>query len=111
MGDYREVNALMVSADEGPDGLVAYEEFVPLAYDVLRQSILDMLIDKTPHPAQVEEYLLQILSPEDPKNTGKLPLEDVELLVSGSDFNLSTEQISRLMDACANADGDGSINY
>merc|ERR1711988_1654496 len=111
MGDYREVNALMISADEGPDGLIAYEEFVPLAYDVLRQSILDMLIDKTPHPAQVEEYLLQILTPEDPKNTGRLPVEDVELIVSGSDFNLSVEQISRLMDACAAPDPDGSINY
>jgi len=107
----REINALMISADEGPDGLVAYEEFVPLAYDVLRQSILDMLIDKTPHPAQVEEYLLQILTPEDPKNTGRLPLEDVELIISGSDFHLSQEQITRLMDATAAADPDGSINY
>jgi len=109
--DKREVNALMISADEGPDGLIAYEEFVPLAYDVLRQSILDMLIDKTPHPAQVEEYLLQILGPEDPRETGRLPAEDVELIVSGSDFNLSTEQIRRLMDACGAPDPDGSINY
>jgi len=107
----REVNALMISADEGPDGLISYEEYVPLAYDVLRQSILDMLIDKTPHPAQIEEYLLQILSPEDPKNAGKLPLEDVELIVSGSDFNLSQEQIERLMEACGAADAEGMVNY
>jgi len=107
----REVNALMISADEGPDGLLAYEEYVPLAYDVLRQSILDMLIDQTPHPAQVEEYLLQLLTPEDPKNTGRLPQDDVKLIVSGSDFNLTDDQINRLMEACGAADPDGSLNY
>jgi len=107
----REVNALMISADEASDGFISYEEYIPLAYDVLRQSILDMLIDKTPHPAQIEEYLLQILSPEDPKNVGLLPAEDVELIVSGSDFNLSSDQIQRLMDACGAADADGLLNY
>jgi len=107
----REINALMISADEGPDGLLAYEEYVPLAYDVLRQSILDMLIDQTPHPAQVEEYLLQLFTPEDPKNTGRLPVGDVKLIISGSDFHLTPDQIKRLMDSCGKADADGMLNY
>eukprot|EP00657_Telonema_sp_P-1_P011032 TRINITY_DN578_c0_g1_i2.p1 TRINITY_DN578_c0_g1~~TRINITY_DN578_c0_g1_i2.p1 ORF type:complete len:231 (+),score=80.84 TRINITY_DN578_c0_g1_i2:125-817(+) len=58
----REVNALMISADENHEGMLQYDQFVPLAYDVLRQSILDILIDNTPHSSQLEEYIINPVS-------------------------------------------------
>jgi len=103
----REANALLISADEDADGSLPYGDFVVLAYDVLRQSILDILIDSTPQSAQLEEYLVELCQAEDPRNSGSLPAADVKLIVSGSDLQLSETQVEQLMESA----GSGVVQY
>merc|ERR1712195_379712 len=76
----REVNALLISADEDNEGLLTYGDFVALAYDVLRQAILDILIDSTPRSAQLEQCLVELCQAEDPRNCGSLPAADLRLI-------------------------------
>jgi len=93
----REVNALMISADEDSQGMLKYNDFVPLAYDVLRQSILDILIDSTPHAEQLQEYLIKLCEVEDPNQTDRLLASELRLVLAGCDLQLSESQIDHLL--------------
>jgi Ca2+-binding EF-hand superfamily protein len=105
----REVNALLISADEDNEGLLTYGDFVTLAYDVLRQAILDILIDSTPQSAQLEQYLVELCQAEDPRNCGSLPEADLRLIIMGSDLQLSDLQIDQVMEVAGS--GNSVVQY
>eukprot|EP00656_Telonema_subtile_P032439 TRINITY_DN3561_c0_g1_i1.p1 TRINITY_DN3561_c0_g1~~TRINITY_DN3561_c0_g1_i1.p1 ORF type:complete len:332 (+),score=104.74 TRINITY_DN3561_c0_g1_i1:89-1084(+) len=92
----REVNALMISADD-EEGRLNYSEFLLLAYDVLRQSILDILIDETPQSTQLTEYIVKICTEKDQNHSGELPAADLKLVLSACDLKLSKGVLEQLM--------------
>jgi len=105
----REVNALLISADEDNEGLLTYGDFVALAYDVLRQAILDILIDSTPQSAQLEQYLVELCQAEDPRNCGSLPAADLRLILTSCDLQLSDVQINQVMESAGT--GSAVVQY
>merc|ERR1712070_500020 len=125
----KDIAFIMAEADENQDGVIEYNEFVPLAVDLIEsiyaKSTADMQVaqaDAEAHEAAVAS-LLQDMSQEELENTlvavfqnadkdgnGTLDRKEFQACLKSADLGLKNKQIKALM-AQTDMDGDGLISY
>jgi Ca2+-binding EF-hand superfamily protein len=104
----KEINALMSEIDKNKDRKINYEEFVPLARDILHSIITDKYMDDHGRHAHLMSFFLKLFSEADPECSGRLSLNTVrEILVNSGWSYLQVETVC--MDAVP--DPQGLINY
>jgi Ca2+-binding EF-hand superfamily protein len=108
----REINALLMEADENCDGQVSYEEFEPICVEVL----LEMVASQFEHArlpqeeVELREMLLALAKRADPEDSGRLHLAHVQQILVDADLGLTTVQTHALL-AEASVDDDSSVEY
>jgi len=105
----KEINALMQEVDADGDGMVTYDEFVPLCFDMLVELLKDELL-KSKQPSELEEYLVQLWSNADTSEQGFLGVADLRDLLRQADFGLTRLQIHTIL-AEAEYNEDGQADY
>jgi len=104
----KEIQSLMAFIDKNNDGRINYEEFVPLARDVLTEYVREKYIDGAGRLAHLCKFFLELFNEADVSHSGSLPVNTIrELLVESGWSNLQTETV--LMDAVP--DPHGCIDY
>lgn len=108
----REINAILMEADEDHDGQISYSEFEPVCVEVL----LEMVAAQFEHArlpreeADMRDFLLAHCQAADPEGTGRLSLEHLHHALRGADLGLTTVQTHALL-AEASVDDDGTLEY
>lgn len=107
----KEINRLMQEVDADKDGVVTYEEFVPLCFDMLVELLKDELLKNKP-PSELEEYLVQLFASADTGMTGFLPMGDLRDLLRSADFGLTRLQIHTILAEAEYTEGETpSVEY
>ncbi|KAL1504356.1 hypothetical protein AB1Y20_010762 [Prymnesium parvum] len=105
----KEINRLMQEVDVDRDGIVTYDEFVPLCFDMLVELLKDELLD-TKKPSELEEYLTSLFADADREETGLLGMHELRDLLRSADLGLTRLQIHTIL-AEAEYDDDGVADY
>jgi len=105
----KEINRLMQEVDADMDGIVTYDEFVPLCFDMLVELLKDELL-KGKQPTELEEYLTMLFSNADANESGVLGVHELRDLLRSADFGLTRLQIHTIL-AEAEYDADGMADY
>merc|ERR1719230_1367833 len=92
----KEINRLMQEVDADQDGIVTYEEFVPLCFDMLVELLKDELL-KGKQPTELEEYLTALFANADADETGRLGVHEMRDLLRSADFGLTRLQIHTIL--------------
>eukprot|EP00656_Telonema_subtile_P056734 TRINITY_DN9142_c0_g8_i1.p1 TRINITY_DN9142_c0_g8~~TRINITY_DN9142_c0_g8_i1.p1 ORF type:complete len:1064 (+),score=417.22 TRINITY_DN9142_c0_g8_i1:39-3230(+) len=104
----KEIKSLMSFIDKNNDGKVSYDEFVPLARDILAEFVQEKLLAGSGRLAHLCKFFLELFAQADTAQTGKLHLNNVRMLLLESGWsNLQVETVC--MDAVA--DSTGMIQY
>jgi Ca2+-binding EF-hand superfamily protein len=104
----KEIKSLMAHIDKNQDGKINYEEFVPLARDVLAEYIKEKYLEGSGRLAHLCKFFLELFAEADSTHSGFLPINTIrELLVESGWSTLQTETV--LMDAVL--DPHGNIDY
>jgi Ca2+-binding EF-hand superfamily protein len=104
----KEIKSLMAFVDKNGDGKITYEEFVPLARDILAEYIRDKYLDGSGRLAHLVKFFLQLFSSADPNDSGNLALSTIrELLLESGWSHLQVETVC--MDAYTQP--NGCVNY
>merc|ERR1712216_975140 len=117
------ISELVASADVNGDGVIEYDEFVPMMVSLIPENgaqdeddddhdgegqSLPALQDVPPE--MLEKYFMQLFESADTNGDGVLEPEELERMLELSGFNLDADTISELMDA-VDANQDGVIEY
>lgn len=102
-----EVQQYVTAADTNGDGVIDYEEFVPMMMSMKTKPGLQ-LANYT--DGQLTTYFKKLFQLADTDGNGVLDLDECTTLLSMTGFNLSTAQISSIVHA-ADINGDGVIEY
>jgi len=105
----KEINRLMQEVDADQDGIVTYEEFVPLCFDMLVELLKDELL-KGKQPSELEEYLVTLFANADVNESGFLGVHELRDLLRSADFGLTRLQIHTIL-AEAEYNEDGKADY
>lgn len=101
------IDELIVVADINQDGVIEYEEFVPMMVEVLAPKQLN-LANYT--EAQLRKYFTQLFEMADEDGNGVLDAGEVEHLLSSTGFKFSKVKIAEVM-ASADTNHDGVLDY
>lgn len=124
-----DLRHIQVYADENNDGMISYEEFVPVAVELLTvifakkrhewqqaqrqqqaaQESAAYLLNGMPRE-ELEAALTSIFQAADSDNSGELDRKEFVLALKNSDLGLTKKQIHLLADE-ADTNGDGHIQY
>jgi|SaaInlStandDraft_7_1057024.scaffolds.fasta_scaffold34571_1 Ca2+-binding EF-hand superfamily protein len=105
-----EINVLMSEVDEDNNGLISYEEFVPLCLGVLTEVIKSNLLDVQRGQNVLSEMLLHVYTEVDTAFTGLLPFSTVRNVLRECDLGLSSLQIHSVMSAALRNES-GQVEY
>lgn len=119
----------MAEADFNDDGEVSYEEFIPLAVDLVQSMYAKMEADAAKKAdeddareeaknyllhgmtkEQVESVMMEIFSKSDADGNGQLSVQEFQKCCKDADIGLTRKEINILMHQC-DVDGDGFISY
>ena len=105
----REINSLMHEIDENHDGVVSYEEFVPLALSICHEVLArDIMRGNLPTAeAEASKFMLDIFQ-QQAGDSGKLQKSTIFDLLKQADLGLSHVQINAIISE-AQVDADGFI--
>jgi len=125
----KEVKRVMAEADFNDDGEVSYEEFIPLAVDLVQSMYAKMEADAAKKAdeddareeaknyllhgmtkEQVESVMMEIFSKSDADGNGQLSVQEFQKCCKDADIGLTRKEINILMHQC-DVDGDGFISY
>ena len=128
LGD-RELKRVMAEADFDGNGEISYEEFIPLAIDLVqsmyakieaesdRKQEEDAAREEAKHhllhgmtKEQVEGVMMEIFHKSDADGSGALSLTEFQKCCRDADIGLTRKEVNILMHSC-DVDGDGSISY
>ena len=128
LGD-RETKRVMAEADYNSDGEISYEEFIPLAVDLVQAMYARMEAaaakeaeeDEAREEAkayllhgmskeEVEMVMMEIFHKSDADGSGQLDLNEFRKCCQDADIGLTKKEINILMHQC-DVDGDGHISY
>lgn len=105
----KEITFVMSECDANQDGLISYQEFVPLCFDLLVELIKDKFLED--HGAlRLQEYLVDILKEYDHKGSGKISLSQLREALSLSSLGLTAIQVQAIVSE-ARQDAGGLITY
>mmetsp|Transcript_12555 Transcript_12555/g.34323 ORF Transcript_12555/g.34323 Transcript_12555/m.34323 type:complete len:457 (-) Transcript_12555:138-1508(-) len=108
----KEINVLLAEVDEDADGMVTYEEFLPLCFNLLVE-IVSQEFEAASVPtgeSELREFFLAVFHQADPEDTGRLRPYELQDLIRQADLGLTTVQISALMSEAV-VDEDGLVRY
>jgi len=109
-----KVAAIVDTADVNRDGVISYEEFVPVAVGILKARSSEGApampnIEDVP-PAMLERYLKKLFAIADVNGDGVLQPAEFTRLLTLSGFNLSGPQVAELVQK-ADVNRNGVIEY
>jgi len=109
-----QIQELGSAADVNQDGVIEYEEFIPVALDILsarkEAGAAPMPRIEDVPPAMMERYLKKLFAVADVNGDGVLSPAELKRLLSLSGFNFSKSQIDEVM-AAADTNRNGVIEY
>ncbi|GAX81847.1 hypothetical protein CEUSTIGMA_g9275.t1 [Chlamydomonas eustigma] len=111
----RDINLIMSSADTDQDGLISYEEFIPVCFQVLVERFKDEIVtnDILSNQDGLQGMLLQAFQAADQEGTGTLSQTKVKKILedlSYESLGLSTLQLVTLMSQAPTTQ-DGAVHY
>merc|ERR1711871_1905151 len=109
-----QVAAIVDEADVNKDGVIEYDEFVPVAIGILQARLRTGAptmpkIDDVP-PAMLERYFKKLFAIADTNGDGVLQPTEFRRLLELSGFNLSASQVNELVSR-ADTNNNGVIEY
>jgi Ca2+-binding EF-hand superfamily protein len=109
-----QIDDIMERADINHDGVIEYDEFIPLAVEVVnirKEAGLAGMprLSEVPAP-MLERYLKKLFTIADSNGDGVLQPAEFKRLLQLSGFNFSPSQVEELM-ASADVNHDGVIQY
>merc|ERR1711988_1267815 len=104
MGTRKEINVLLSEVDVDGDGKVTYDEFVPLCFQLLVEMVSDSLVETPQEEAELQQFLLDLLSNEADEN-GMLQHKQAIRLLQEAELGLTRIQIHAVL---SELDEDGS---
>jgi Ca2+-binding EF-hand superfamily protein len=108
----REMNLLQLEVDQNEDGVISYEEFVPLCFNIL----VEIMAEEFKHAAipkdvaELESFFLEVFAGQDKKGTGRMQPHILKSALRAADVGLTTVQINALMSE-AEEDEEGNVDY
>lgn len=100
---------VMSECDVDHDGIVSYQEFLPVCFDLLVEIIKDKFLED--HGSlRLQEYLVDILKEYDHKGRGKISLSQLREALSLCSLGLTAIQVQAIVSE-ARQDEGGLINY
>jgi Ca2+-binding EF-hand superfamily protein len=108
----KEINGLLHEVDENEDGVISYEEFYPVAFDLCVQIYARQLAHSSLPSGQQEiaEYFEQLFSSVDVDGTGRLSYNQLGELLRASDLGMSKVQTHAVLGEAVK-DEDNTVNY
>jgi len=125
----RERKLVMAEADMDGNGEISYNEFIPLAVDLVHTMYAKMdqeeakaaMEDEAREEAknyllhgmtkdQVEQVMMEIFTKSDADGSGALSLLEFQKCCKDADIGLTRKEVNILMHQC-DVDGDGQISY
>jgi len=106
----KEINVLMHSLDANMDGVIDYQEFAPLCFDLLVEILKDELLQAQRNPSELEVYLLNLFKGTDPAGAGKLKVHELRDALRNADMGLTRLQILTVTSAAV-VDAEGGVAY
>ena len=113
----KEINLLLMQSDLNHDGVVEYDEFVPVCFDVLveRATHKQLESDATRSCDAVTKALLEVFASADLEDSGKLKLRQLkrclQALVENDVLSLSKTQIISVLSTSDPSPDDGLVRY
>ena len=116
----REINSLMFQIDQNDDGCISYQEFMPLAFDLLRK-LTEMRIFETQYQDDdMATFLMDLFRTKDEelsasgqesgRAAGTIASEDVKSLLHEAQLGLTRLQIYSVL-SVAEENEEGYISY
>jgi len=105
----KEITFLMSEIDTNKDGVISYEEFVPVCFDLLVDMIKEKFMDDHGQ-LRMMEYFLSIFEGYDHQGTGKLSVSQLREALSTCSVKLSAVQVQAIV-AEAVQDESGLVNH
>ena len=125
----KEVKQVMMEADFDGNGEISYEEFIPMAVDLVqtmyakiearaqRDADEQAAMEEAKHylvhgmsKEQVEGVMMEIFNKSDADGSGALSITEFQKCCKDADIGLTRKEINLLMHSC-DVDGDGQISY
>merc|ERR1719230_1067730 len=106
----KEINYLMHQCDVDGDGVITYEEFVPLCFEMLTEILKDQMLAEVRSPSELEVLLIEAFMQADTQGFGALDAPVLTEALRNADLGLSRLQIHSILED-AEYDEDGLIDY
>jgi len=105
----KEITYIMSEFDTNKDGLISYQEFIPMIFDQLVTLYKDKFLED--HGSlRLQEYLVDILREYDHKGSGKISLSQLREALSLSSLGLTAVQVQAIVSE-ARQDEGGLVSY
>lgn len=104
----KEMRLVMADVDRNADGKISYEEFIPLAKDILVEVMKDKLLKGSSKLAVLMEFFNEKFREIDAKETGFVTPDEAMYVLT--DVGMSTTEAELLLRE-AKVDGQGRIQY
>jgi len=104
----KEIQFAMAHVDTNNDGVVSYEEFLPLCFDIFVEIVKDKLLEQSSGGAEMEKHFLTLFEGADSTSCGKLSASKMREILGTA--GMTPIQVETTM-AEAQLGGDGSIIY
>eukprot|EP00742_Colponemidia_sp_Colp-10_P000665 GILJ01000724.1.p1 GENE.GILJ01000724.1~~GILJ01000724.1.p1 ORF type:complete len:441 (+),score=78.51 GILJ01000724.1:39-1361(+) len=106
----KEINILLSEIDENQDGLISYEEFIPICLEVLTRILADDILEFPTNSDDLTQFLLDLFRSGDAEESGYLSANHTRSLLRGADLGLTRLQICTILSE-AELTEDNAINY
>jgi Ca2+-binding EF-hand superfamily protein len=106
----KEIKALMLRVDENDDGVISYEEFAPLCYELLLQRFKRRIYEDMQDDNDLKVYLCDVFKSFDEEESGLLEVEALREALRVSEMGLTPLKIHSIV-AAAVVGEDGMVAY
>merc|ERR1719487_342446 len=104
----KEIQYTMAQVDVNHDGLISYEEFLPLCFDLFVEIWQDKYMEASGTGNALEEQFMALFKQNDPEGSEKISAVDLRALLGT--WGMSPMQVETTM-AEAQIGGDGCVVY
>lgn len=106
----KEIKALMLRVDENEDGVISYEEFAPLCFELLLQRFKRTIYEDARDSNDLKLYLEEVFASQDEEQTGLLDVESLRTGLKEAELGLTPLKIHSII-ASAYPDEEGMVVY